>query len=173
MQTIIQKPLGFFKEYPNVRDPHIGSEGAACFDLHAYFRKEKPITVYTSINEKIEQKVKNDFSFDVQPGWRCLIPTGIIFDIPVNTSIRLHARSGLSLKQGLVLANAEGVIDCDYVEPVFAMVTNISDVSVTINNMDRICQAELVIQPTFALMPIQNKPEQKTDRNGGFGSTGV
>lgn len=173
MQTIIQKPLGFYKEHSNVRDPHIGSEGAACFDLHAYFRREKKVVCYNPFNDKIDQKIKVDFSFDVHPGWRCLIPTGLIFDIPTNTSIRLHARSGLSLKKGLVLANAEGVIDCDYVEPVYAMITNISERTVTINNHDRICQAELVIQPTFALMPIKEAPEKKTDRDGGFGSTGV
>jgi dUTP pyrophosphatase len=173
MQTIIQQPLGFYKEHPDVRDPHIGTQGAACFDLHAYFRQERDVTVYTEFNEKIKRKVKRDFSFDVQPGWRCLIPTGLIFDIPTNTSVRLHARSGLSLKQGLVLANSEGVIDSDYVDPVFAMITNISQNIVTINNHERICQAELVIQPTFALMPISKKPEQKTDRDGGFGSTGV
>jgi dUTPase len=53
------------------------------------------------------------------------------------------------------------------------MITNISDTQVTIKDGERICQAELVYQPNFAIMPLENSPAQKTDRDGGFGSTGV
>ena len=67
---------------------------------------------------------------------RMLIPTGLIADIPVGFSIRLHSRSGLAFKQGVYLANCEGVIDSDYVDPIFAMVTNISNVPVRIYNGD-------------------------------------
>jgi dUTP pyrophosphatase len=44
------------------------------------------------------------------PQERALIPTGLIFDIPEGYSIRIHPRSGMALKYGLILANCRG---CD------------------------------------------------------------
>ena len=172
MQLTVERPLGFYKMNEDVLTPVVGSQGAACFDLHAYLADETEVKCYTSQNNKMTQTVENG-ELSIHPGTRYLIPTGIIFDIPKQCSVRLHARSGLSLKQGLVLANAEGVIDEDYVDPVFAMITNISDIQVTIKNGERICQAELVYQPNFAIMQVSQAPGKKTDRNGGFGSTGV
>ena len=96
---------------------------------------------------------------------RVLIPTGLILDIPEGYSVRLHSRSGLAWKDGVYLTNCEGIIDYDYVEPVFVMMTNISQSPKTINNGDRICQAELV--------EIPEPPTRKTERDGGFGSTGT
>ncbi len=40
------------------------------------------------------------------------------------------------------------------------------------NNGDRICQAELVEKVYHSLLEIQEPPTQKTERDGGFGSTG-
>lgn len=172
MQFTVQQPLGYYKLNDDVKDPVVATSGSACFDLHAYVPDDTAVKCYSSMNAKMESFAVNG-KLAIHPGVRYLIPTGLIFDIPNQCSVRLHARSGLSLKQGLVLANAEGVIDEDYVDPVFAMITNISDTQVTIENGERICQAELVYQPNFAIMPLQNSPAQKTDRDGGFGSTGV
>jgi dUTP pyrophosphatase len=94
-------------------------------------------------------------------------------DIPEGYSVRLHARSGTSLKQGLVLANAEGVIDSDYVEEVFIMLWNISGNAVTINNGDRIAQAELVKNEEYTIEQTPARPLPRTNRTGGFGSTGI
>ena len=85
----------------------------------------------------------------------------------------LHARSGTSLKQGLVLANAEGVIDSDYVEEVFVILHNISGNAVTIENGDRIAQAELVSNIIYHVEETPARPLPKTSRIGGFGSTGI
>ena len=89
-----------------------------------------------------------------------------------DSSVRLHSRSGLAYKDGLYLTNCEGIIDFDYVEPVFVMMTNISQSPKSINSGDRICQAELVEMIQYDFKEIKNKPIQKTDRVGGLGSTG-
>ncbi len=81
-------------------------------------------------------------------------------------------RSGLALKQGLTLANNVGIIDSDYVEPVFAMITNISGNTQYIKHNERICQGELFKDQLCILEEISEPPERKTDRDGGFGSTG-
>jgi dUTP pyrophosphatase len=173
MQMTVQQPLGYYKLNGDVKDPVVATSGSACFDVHAYLPDDKTsIKCYSSLNNILDTYSQGG-RLAIHPGARYLVPTGLIFDIPQQCSVRLHARSGLALKQGLVLANAEGVIDEDYVDPVYVMLTNISDTQVDINNGDRICQAELVYQPNFAIMPLQNSPAQKTDRDGGFGSTGV
>jgi hypothetical protein len=77
------------------------------------------------------------------------------------------------LKQGLVLANAEGVIDADYVEEVFVMLHNISGNAVTINQGDRVAQAELVKNVEYTVEETPARPLHKTNRQGGFGSTGI
>jgi dUTP pyrophosphatase len=107
------------------------------------------------------------------PGDRVLVPTGLIFDIPAGHSLRIHPRSGLSYKQGLVLANLEAVIDSDYIEETFIILTNQSDVDQTIYHGDRIAQAELIKSEEYVLWEIFDAPTQKTDRVGGLGSTGV
>ena len=104
---------------------------------------------------------------------RVLVPTGLIFDIPDGYSVILHSRSGLAWNEGLYLTNCEGIIDSDYVDPVFVMMTNISQAPKVINNGDRICQAELVEKVYHSLTEIQDPPTQKTERDGGFGSTGT
>ena len=50
--------------------------------------------------------------------------------------------------------------------------TNISQSPKTINNGDRICQAELVEKVYHGFKNIKKPPAQKTERDGGFGSTG-
>ena len=76
------------------------------------------------------------------------------------------------MKQGLTLANNVGIIDSDYVEPVFAMITNISGTTQYVKHDERICQGELFKDETCILEEISEPPERKTDRDGGFGSTG-
>ena len=101
-----------------------------------------------------------------------LVPTGLIFDIPTGYSVRLYPRSSLALKQGLTLANNVGIIDSDYVQPVFMMVCNMSGFQQFVTDGERICQAELVQEKQYVLLKVDERPERKTDRDGGFGSTG-
>ena len=102
-----------------------------------------------------------------------LVPTNLILDIPKGFSVKAHPRSGLSLKQGLTLFNCTGVIDSDYVDPLFITLVNISGTTRTICDGDRIIQAELQVKIDTALESTNKRPTKKTDRNGGFGSTGV
>ena len=106
------------------------------------------------------------------PGWRYLIPTGIIFDIPVGCYIKVHPRSGNALKKGLITANNVGIIDEDYVEECNCIMINVSNTSIQINHGDRIVQAELRKTESFEIDITNTRPKQKTDREGGFGSTG-
>ena len=165
------------KLHPDVSDLTFGSEESACFDLRAYFTKNATrIEGYNADSMKISNPVVTDGETRcavVNPGERMMIPTGMIFDIPVGFSIRIHARSGLALKAGLVMANSEGVIDSDYTEETKIIVLNISNIPIRINHGDRIAQAEMVPVLSYDLVTTTEDINQKTSRAGGFGSTGI
>ena len=174
-----EEKLKFFKLNDKVQLPTFATRESACFDICANLVQPGEIQYYQAISTK---SVPRQIAFDINNSntfiqlnnmERMLIPTGLIADIPVGFSVRLHSRSGLAFKQGVYLANCEGIIDSDYVDPIFAMVTNISNVPVRIYNGDRICQGELVRCEKYTLDESDEAPTQKTDREGGFGSTGT
>ena len=167
--------LLYFKLDSAVKDPVRATEGSACFDLHSFMPEDSLVRVYINHqDEDIEIRERKVVQGRVQINSteRMLVPTGLIFDIPMGYSVRLYPRSSLALKQGLTLANNVGIIDSDYVQPVYMMVYNISGYQQFVKNGERICQAELVREQPSVLMEVHEQPENKTDRDGGFGSTG-
>lgn len=164
--------LNVYKTHPDIVLPKFGTKQAACFDLSFQAAGKTTYSGYNSYNAPFTRELVNG-TIRIMPGDRILVPTGMIFDIPEGYSVRIHPRSGLSYKQGLILANLEAVIDSDYVQETFVLLTNRSDVDQTINNGDRIAQAELVKKEEYILWEINQAPAQKTDRDGGLGSTGV
>ena len=171
--------LKFYKTNEQAQLPVFSTEQSACFDFYANLVLNETVTYYQAVSTKqLPRKVSFDINSNrpyvqINNMERMLIPTGLIADIPVGFSVRLHSRSGLAFKQGVYLANCEGIIDSDYVDPIYAMVTNISNVPTRIYDGDRICQGELVRCEKYTLDESDEMPSQKTDREGGFGSTGV
>lgn len=171
--------LKFYKTNEDTQLPTFATKQSACFDIYANLINGEEIRYYQAISTKLlPRKVSFDINSNrafipINNEERMLIPTGLIADIPVGFSIRLHSRSGMAFKQGVYLTNCEGIIDSDYVDPIFAMVTNMSNVPVRIFNGDRICQGELVQCEKYTLDESDEPPVRKTNRNGGFGSTGV
>lgn len=151
----MSETLGFFRMYPDVKIPERATEGAAAFDIRAYIRPEKPPYTY------------------IQPGERVLLDTGLILDIPEGYHVKMYARSGLSFTTGLIMTNSVGIIDSDYVHELRVSVTNIDSTQVTVKKFDRVAQAMLVKNEQYELREIFDAPTQKTDRKGGFGSTGT
>ena len=166
--------LRYYKLYSEVKDPIRATEGSSCFDLYSFLQEDKPVKVYLNNFEEVEKKdrIVQNGRVQVNPNERVLIPTGLIFNIPKGYSVRLYPRSSLALKQGLTLANNVGIIDWDYVEPVFAMIMNISGFTSYVNNNERVCQGELFKDQPCVLKEVYERPETKTEREGGFGSTG-
>jgi len=166
------KNLGYYKLNEEVKSPKHATFQSACFDIHAHIKDEIPVVVYGMENLKGFTTPKDE-TVTIFPGDRILIPTGLIFTIPKDHSLRLHTRSSVSLKKGLICPNGEGIIDSDYYHETFVMLYNASGDEVTIQNGDRIAQAELVKCEMYGLVETTKCPEQTTNRSGGFGSTGV
>ncbi len=184
--------VNVYKLHDDIELPTYGTTLANCFDL-SFQPTSNVVSGYDSFNAPIERDVNGFGEVSIYPGDRLLIPTGLIFkieryvtietfadiarhddELPLqNYSIRLHPRSGLSLKKGLVLANSEGIVDVDYQEQVFVLLTNVSKMHQTIRKGDRIAQAEVTTNEPFAFKVITTRPEKHSERSGGFGSTGV
>jgi dUTP pyrophosphatase len=171
--------------------PTYGTTLANCFDL-SFQPTDTHVTGYDKYNNPISQLINNFKEISIYPGDRLLIPTGLIFKIEKrftienfadiysasspslqNYSIRLHPRSGLSLKRGLVLANSEGIVDVDYQQQVFVLLTNISSIGQTIKAGERIAQAEVTCNERVEFVVLAKAPEKHSERDGGFGSTGI
>lgn len=164
--------LQFFKTTPEAVIPKLATAGSACFDLCACLEPTTMITAYNMGGTKKSFTVGPDRKILIGPAERFLVPTGLIMDIPQDFSVRLHPRSGLALKKGISLSNCEGVIDSDYVEPVFVILCNFGSSPVWIEHGDRICQGEIIQNQELIIQEIKDRPQQKTSRSGGFGSTG-
>jgi len=50
----------------------------------------------------------------LEPGKRCLVPTGIAIALPAGYEAQIRSRSGLSIKNGVIVLNSPGTIDADY-----------------------------------------------------------
>lgn len=106
------------------------------------------------------------------PGQREAVPTGIAVAIPQGYAGFVHARSGRSLKEGLALANAPGLIDSGYRGEIKVIVVNLDpSSSIDIRRGDKIAQLVIQAVEQVELEAVDELPE--TDRGeGGFGSTG-
>lgn len=174
--------LRVFKLNPNAFMPKYATGQSAGFDLHACLEGASTLKGYNLNNREVQVEIRKIKVNDMQvsnsfinllPGLRVLVPTGLIFDIPVASCLKVYARSGNSFKKGLVLVNSVGIIDSDYVDELFAMVMNLSDTAVRIEHGDRVAQAVEVQHKRSPLNEITERPQLKGDRKGGLGSTGV
>ena len=175
--------LGYYPLYESVKQPIWGTEQSACFDLYTHFEPGVVVRGYDCVNRERLYEVftggdtrdsgNTDRYILIPMQSRVLVPTGLIFDIPEGFSVRLHSRSSLSLKRGLMMVNGEGIIDSDYCEECYMMLFNSSNQTVRITHGERIAQAEMIENVEYEIKRITEIPSQKTSRVGGFGSTGV
>ena len=108
----------------------------------------------------------------IKPLKRTLIPTGLIFEIPLGFELQVRPRSGLSLKKGLCIPNSPGTIDADYRGELQVIVINLSDQDLEIEDQQRI--AQVVLCPVVQAQMEWADQLSTTQRGvGGFGSTGV
>ena len=102
-----------------------------------------------------------------------LVPTGLAIHLAdPGYAAMILPRSGLGHKHGIVLGNLVGLIDSDYQGQLMVSAWNRSDVSFTIEPLERI--AQMVIVPVVqASLRVVDDFAQATERGaGGYGSTG-
>ncbi|WP_417405576.1 dUTP diphosphatase [Hominenteromicrobium sp.] len=108
----------------------------------------------------------------IEPGERCVFPSGLAAEIPAGTAGFVFTRSGLGIKKGIHVTNGVGVIDSDYRGEIQISLHNLSAEPYTVQPGERI--AQMIIMPYFAPVIEEVTSLTETDRGaGGFGSTGT
>ncbi len=108
----------------------------------------------------------------IPPGGRMLVPTGLRLAIPAGYELQVRPRSGLALRNGIVLPNSPGTIDEDYRGELGVIVMNAGDAPFTVERGMRIAQAVLAPVVRAAWREVAELPETARG-TGGFGSTGA
>lgn len=132
---------------PNASLPSLGSHGSAGLDLAA--------SEACSLN----------------PGERRAVSTGVKMALPLGTYGKIEGRSGLAIRNGIIIGG--GVIDSDYTGEIKVILINTGNQPFVVNKGDRI--AQLIVQQ-YMLNPQFERVEQlpNTERGtNGFGSTGI
>ena len=141
---------------------------------------------YTNTNETLPQPEYayiTDSGFDlrsteeliIKAGERALVGTGLSFDIPDGYEIQVRSKSGLALKQGLMVLNSPGTIDFGFTSEIKVILFNTSKEDVTISLGQKIAQGVLcpVVSGKWVNLVKTDKIDDKDRNNNGFGSTGV
>lgn len=107
----------------------------------------------------------------IAPMARALVSTGLHMEIPQGFEVQVRPRSGLALKQGIMLPNSPGTIDSDYRGVVGVIVLNAGTEAFEVTHGMRIAQMVVAPAPQVAFEIAETL--DSTDRaSGGFGSTG-
>ena len=108
----------------------------------------------------------------IAPLARALVPTGLAIALPPDFELQIRPRSGLALKQGIMIANSPGTIDADYRGEIQIILFNAGDAAFTVTRGMRIAQA--VLAPVCRIAWRETDDLDRTPRDAqGFGSTGT
>ena len=101
-----------------------------------------------------------------------LIKTGLKIAVPKGYAAFVYPRSGLALKKGVTVLNADGVIDSGYRGEIGVILINHGENDFKVNLNDRI--AQLIIQKVNTIEWDEvDKLSESQRGEGGFGHTGV
>lgn len=154
--------------------PKYETPQSAGLDVRADFSRitpQNPIKVFGEGEILFKGKGHATTMLRLEPGSRALIPTGLFTAIPEGYEIQVRPRSGLSLKHGLTCANCVGTIDADYRNEIGVIIINLGQDTAWIEDGERIAQFVLNKVERIDWNVVESL--DKTERNGGFGSTNL
>lgn len=108
----------------------------------------------------------------LEPGERCLVPTGIAIALPPGHVALVHPRSGLAARHGLSIVNTPGTVDAGYRGEVKVLLVNHDrHQPVELSRGDRVAQLLVQRVEQVAFVEVDSLPESVRG-DGGYGSTG-
>ena len=117
--------------------------------------------------------LRSRIDFELEPGERALVPTGVAIALPEGYVGLVHPRSGLATKNGITIVNAPGTVDSGYRGELMVTLLNTDKTkSFHVQRGDRI--AQLVIQKyEHATFTVVDELDQTERGSSGFGSSGI
>lgn len=112
---------------------------------------------------------------EITPFGRKIIRTGLKLEIPERYEIQVRSKSGLALKEGLIVLNSPGTVDQGYTGEIMVIVFNANNTPFKIEKGMKIAQAVLCPVIPGKLVQLHEVVEIKENERGdkGFGSTGI
>lgn len=157
------------KLYGDAKIPTKAHKEDACFDLYAYHVIKDDGWSFNCNDEG--SYIEDDGEVSIAPHDTVKIGCGFSASIPTGYYAAIFARSGLSTKHGLRLANCTGIVDSSYRGEWIIALHNDFMRYETIKLNDRI--AQFMIAPVLTTSLVEVNELDDTDRgNGGFGSSG-
>ncbi|MBF1656536.1 MULTISPECIES: dUTP diphosphatase [Rothia] len=117
--------------------------------------------------------LRSRIDFELEPGERALVPTGVAIALPEGYVGLVHPRSGLATKNGITIVNAPGTVDSGYRGELMVTLLNTDKTkSFHVQRGDRI--AQLIIQKyEHATFTVVDELDQTERGSSGFGSSGI
>ena len=112
-------------------------------------------------------------AFELAPGARATVPTGVSIALPDGYVAFVVPRSGLAARHGITIVNSPGTVDAGYRGEIKVTVLNTdAEHPFAIEVGDRI--AQLIVMPVSRarFVPVEKLPGSHRGE-GGFGSTGL
>ncbi|MHA2205398.1 MAG: dUTP diphosphatase [Candidatus Thorarchaeota archaeon] len=110
--------------------------------------------------------------YDLEPGTRYAVPTGIAIELPAGYEGQVRPRSGLALRNGITTLNTPGTIDTGYRGEVKVILINHGDVVFHVSKGDRIAQLAIRTVPKVQFTEVDSLGSSDRGEDG-FGSTGL
>lgn len=112
--------------------------------------------------------------YDIAPGERVIVQTGLAVAMPEDSVLYICPRSGLAANNGLTIVNTPATIDAGFRGELKVIMLNTGSESIHFDKGDRVAQLELLTcrfpKPVFT----DELPEPSDGRGAtGYGSTGV
>jgi dUTP pyrophosphatase len=111
-------------------------------------------------------------TIELEPGARCIVPTGIAIALPEGYEAQIRPRSGLAVKNGITGLNSPGTIDADYRGEIGVILINHGSETFHIERGMRVAQMVIAAYETAQWEEVGDLDET-TRGTGGFGSTGI
>ena len=109
--------------------------------------------------------------YELKPGERFLVPTGLKMEIPPGYEGQVRPKSGLALKSGITVLNTPGTVDAPYRGEVGVIVINHDKNPYQIKNGEKIAQM-IFNEIKYASFKVVESLDETSRGEGGFGSTG-
>lgn len=156
----------------NAHLPKAMTKHSACLDVEYCLGDQIRVNAFDHTNTMVPiyPNEQDGNTITIMPGWRVMVPTSLRLRIPPHWHVKVFARSGLSIKTGLLMVNSVGIIDADYDNELMVLLINTAAIPVSITEYDRIAQIQYC--KNTDVFYFDEEVNKGLDRTGGFGSTG-
>jgi len=154
--------------------PQYESLNSAGFDFKASFNEVQSIDDFKGNGGYAYDNEKKELTLFANGG-RVLIPTGLHIALPEDYELQVRPRSGLALKNGIMVANSPGTVDADYRGEIGIILINTDPgKEFVIKDGERIAQGVVKVAEQLKWVIVDSVEDLgDTERGqGGFGHTG-